>query len=147
MVIQMMCFLRETLQGSQTLNVHYVALQDCSPFTTADGSTIREVFNPRNSVLLNGSLAHASLEVGQKTARHFHPKAEEIYFILKGRGLMEVDGEKAELGEGDAVAISSGAKHQIEALGDEKLEFLCCCAPAYSHEDTVLCEDETGSDN
>ncbi|RYX85339.1 cupin domain-containing protein [bacterium] len=108
---------------------------------------IREIFNPRNSVLLNGSLAHASLEVGQKTTRHFHPKAEEIYFILKGRGLMEVEGERVEMGEGDSVAIPNGAKHQIEAVGSEKLEFLCCCAPAYTHEDTVLCEDETSDDN
>lgn len=123
------------------------SLQNCPPFTTADGSTIREVFNPRNSALLNGSLAHATLEAGQKTARHFHPKAEEIYFVLQGRGLMEVDGQRCEVGVGEAVAIPSGAKHQIEATGGEKLEFLCCCAPAYSHEDTILCENETGSAN
>ncbi len=129
------------------MNVKWTSLQDCPPFTTADGSTIREVFNPRNSVLLNGSLAHATVEVGQKTTRHFHPRSEEIYFILKGRGVMEVDGERVELGVGDAVAIPSGAKHQIETVGDENLEFLCCCAPAYSHEDTVLCDNETRDDN
>ncbi|RYG57021.1 cupin domain-containing protein [bacterium] len=127
--------------------MHLVSLQSCPPFTTADGSTIREVFNPRNSALLNGSLACATLQIGQKTTRHFHPKAEEIYFVLKGRGLMEIDGERVEMGEGDAVAIPSGARHQIEALGSEALEFLCCCAPAYSHEDTVLCDDETSIDN
>ena len=123
------------------------SLEDCAPFTTADGSTIREVFNPRNSALLNGSLAHAALEVGKSTTRHFHPLAEEIYFVLSGRGLMEVDGETAEMHPGDAVAILSGAKHQIRNTGDEELRFLCCCAPAYTHEDTVLCDAETPGPN
>lgn len=105
------------------------------------------MFNPRNSALVNGSLAHATLEVGKSTTRHFHPLAEEVYFVLSGRGLMEVDGETAELHPGDSVAIPSGAKHQISNSGDEELRFLCCCAPAYTHEDTILCEEETGRSN
>ena len=118
------------------------SLAQIEPFTTADGSTIREVFNPRNSPHRNQSLAHATLHPGQKTTRHFHPLAEETYFILRGRGLMEVDGAEREVKEGDAVAIPSGAKHQIENVGEETLEFLCCCAPAYSHDDTILCGDK-----
>ena len=118
------------------------SLAQSEPFTTADGSTIRELFNPRSSPHQNQSLAHATLASGQKTTRHFHPLAEETYFVLKGRGLMEVDGQTRELGEGDAVAIPSSAKHRIENIGDVKLEFLCCCAPAYSHDDTILCDGE-----
>ncbi len=118
------------------------SLHQLEPFTTADGSTIRELFNPRNCELKNGSVAHATLAPKQKTARHFHPLAEETYFVLRGRALMEVDGETTELSAGDAVAIPNGAKHQIENIGDEELIFLCCCAPAYAHEDTILCESE-----
>lgn len=118
------------------------SLAAIEPFTTADGSLIRELFNPRNSPHRNQSLAHATLVPGQKTARHFHPLSEETYFILRGRALMEVDGAERELSEGDAVAIPSGAKHQIENIGKQELEFLCCCAPAYSHDDTILCGDK-----
>jgi len=119
-----------------------ISVADVSAFTTADGSTIRELFNPRVCDLKNQSLAHATLSPGQKTERHFHPRAEEIYFVLRGRALMEVDGQTRELKEGDAVAIPSGAKHHVENIGDGELEFLCCCAPAYSHDDTILCEDK-----
>ena len=37
-----------------------------------------------------------------------------------------------------AVAIPPGAWHEIVALGDEELRFLCCCAPPYQHDDTYF---------
>ena len=49
---------------------------------------------------------------------------------------MELDGERTELGPGEAVAIPPGAWHEIRTLGDDELRFLCCCAPPYTHEDT-----------
>jgi mannose-6-phosphate isomerase-like protein (cupin superfamily) len=32
--------------------------------------------------------------------------------------------------------------HKLWNTGDEPLKLLCCCAPAYTHEDTVLTEEE-----
>ena len=66
--------------------------------------------------------------------------AEEIYFILEGRGRVEVDGEEREVGVGDGILIPAGAWHQIEAV--EALRFLCCCAPPYSHDDTFFDENK-----
>lgn len=51
---------------------------------------------------------------------------------------MEIDGEICEVGPGDAIAIPPGAVHQITNVGDDVLTFLCCCAPGYRHDDTVL---------
>ena len=51
---------------------------------------------------------------------------------------MEVDGDARAVRPGEAVLISPGARHQITATGDGPLRFLCCCAPAYSHEDTFF---------
>jgi mannose-6-phosphate isomerase-like protein (cupin superfamily) len=39
---------------------------------------------------------------------------------------------------GDCVVIPPGAVHKLRNPGTEPLVLLCCCAPAYSHEDTVL---------
>ncbi len=101
------------------------------PFTTADGSTIRELWHTDAQ-----SLAEASLDGGEATQRHYHRASEEIYVLLAGRGAMEVDGERSDVGPGDAVLIPPGAWHQIVAL--EPLRFLCCCAPPYSHDDTFF---------
>ena len=107
-------------------------------FTTKDGSEIRELLAHRNSCIVNQSLAEARLSPGRTTTPHFHPKTEEIYYILEGTGTMRVADETQDVGPGDAIAIPPGITHQITNSGTTELKFLCCCAPAYEHEDTVL---------
>ena len=106
------------------------------PFTTKDGSTIRSLLDRANAPVANQSLAEATLPAGCETQRHHHRLSEEFYYLLDGRGLMEIDGEEREVGPGDAILIPAGAWHQIRAL--EPLQFLCCCAPPYAHEDTFF---------
>ena len=106
------------------------------PFTTKDGSTIRSLLDRANAPVKKQSLAEATLPAGSATERHYHKLSEEFYYILQGRGLMEIDGEEREVGVGDAILIAPGAWHQIRARED--LQLLCCCAPPYAHEDTYF---------
>lgn len=115
-----------------------IQLADQSPFTTADGSTIRSILDQTNAPVEKQSLAEAAVPVGGATERHYHKRAEEFYFMLEGHGTMEIDGESRTVGPGDAVLISAGAWHQISADAGEDLRFLCCCAPPYSHDDTYF---------
>jgi quercetin dioxygenase-like cupin family protein len=108
------------------------------PFTTADGSTIRELLGLPTSSARNQSLAEATLAPGQPTQRHYHRESEELYYLLEGDGEMEVDGDRRRVGPGDAILIPPGAWHQIVADADATLRFLCCCAPPYRHDDTFL---------
>ena len=107
------------------------SLATAEPFTTKDGSTIRELHHTEEQ-----SLAEATLDPGQATERHYHARTEEIYFLLEGEGEMEVDGDRRRVRPADAVLIPAGAWHQIRA--ETRLRFLCCCAPPYSHEDTYF---------
>jgi mannose-6-phosphate isomerase-like protein (cupin superfamily) len=113
------------------------SLDDAEAFTTADGSTIRELLGLPTAPVRNQSLAEATLEPGQATERHYHAEAEEIYYLVEGTGELELDRERRQVGVGDAVLIPPGAWHQITA-GGQRLRFLCCCAPAYRHEDTFF---------
>ncbi len=106
------------------------------PFTTKDGSTIRSLLDVSNAPVEKQSLAEATLVAGAATERHYHKASEEFYYVLEGCGLMEIDGEEREVGAGDAILIPAGAWHQITAA--EAMRFLCCCAPAYAHEDTFF---------
>lgn len=117
-----------------------VQRDSCTPFITVDGSEIRELLAYRNSSIRNQSLAEATLPPGGATTEHYHPRAEEIYYILHGTGTMRIDGEQREVRPGDAIAIPPGAKHKILNHCDSPLVFLCCCAPCYEHEDTVMTE-------
>lgn len=110
--------------------------EEQAPFTTKDGSTIRSLLDRSNAPVAMQSLAEASLPAGAATDRHHHKVSEEFYYLLEGRGRMEIDGETRDVGPGDAVLIPAGAWHQITA--SEPLRFLCCCAPPYEHEDTYF---------
>jgi mannose-6-phosphate isomerase-like protein (cupin superfamily) len=108
------------------------------PFITKDGSEIRELLAHRNSCIRNQTLAEARLPRGASTTPHRHVRTEEIYYILSGGGVMRVGDESSPVGIGDAIAIPLGVVHQITNTGSDVLKFLCCCAPGYEHEDTIL---------
>jgi quercetin dioxygenase-like cupin family protein len=107
------------------------SLATAEPFTTKDGSTIRELHHTALQ-----SLAEASIPAGESTQRHRHELTEEIYLILDGEGEFELDGERRRLQPGDAALIPPGSWHTITAI--HALRFLCCCAPAYAHDDTYF---------
>ncbi len=109
-------------------------------FVTKDGSEIRELLAYRNSAIRNQSLAEARLPPGCSTTSHHHVRAEEIYYILEGEGLAQLEGETRRVGPGDAIAIPPGVVHRIANTGQCVLKFLCCCAPAYEHNDTNLAD-------
>jgi len=117
-------------------------INEVTAFTTKDGSEIRELLASRNSAIAKQSLAEARLPVGGQTTAHYHPRTEEIYYILEGHGRMQIDEELRDVGPGDAIAIPPGNIHQITNVGDVQLKFLCCCAPEYEDGDTVLVETQ-----
>jgi len=124
--------------GAPTPAMDVTNIDSVEAFTTKDGSEIRELLAHRNSCIRNQTLAEARLPARAATTPHRHLKTEEIYYVLAGRGWMQVGPDGREVGPGDAIAIPPGAWHQITNTGTEVLKFLCCCAPGYEHEDTVL---------
>jgi mannose-6-phosphate isomerase-like protein (cupin superfamily) len=113
--------------------VNLQSLDRAEPFTTKDGSTIRELHHTPNQ-----SLAEATLEPSQATERHYHGLTEEIYLVTKGSGSLEVAGETRRVRPGDAILISAGAWHTLENDGTSELTILCMCSPPYSDEDTYF---------
>jgi mannose-6-phosphate isomerase-like protein (cupin superfamily) len=118
-------------------------INDVPSFTTKDGSEIRELLAHRNSSIRKQSLAEARLTPGSSTTPHRHLRTEEIYYVLEGTAIMQVGDERRCVGPGDAIAIPPGQWHQITNTGSDVLKFLCCCAPAYEHDDTLLDTDRS----
>jgi mannose-6-phosphate isomerase-like protein (cupin superfamily) len=125
--------------------MHLSKLDELEPFTTLDGSTIREIVGPAWTPARNQSLAEATVPVGGRTIAHYHRAAEELYFFTAGRGRMTLGDDERDVAAGDCVVIPPGEIHTLVNTGDEPLVLLCCCAPAYSHEDTVLVDDQASS--
>ena len=111
------------------------SLEEAEAFTTADGSTIRELLGIPTAPVRNQSRAEATLEPGQATERHYHREAEEIYYLVEGRATWRSTAPRP-VGPGDAVLIppARGTRSTPAAPAG----FLCCAAPAYRREDTFF---------
>lgn len=111
-----------------------------APFTTLDGSEIREWAGPVSAPAVNQSLAEASIPPGGATTEHYHRSTEELYLITAGAGRLRIGDEERDVAAGDCAVIPPGARHKIWNTGDGILRIVCACAPAYSDADTVLTE-------
>jgi mannose-6-phosphate isomerase-like protein (cupin superfamily) len=112
--------------------------REIRPYTTKDGSVIRELMHPDVHGNANQSLAEAVVPVGRQTELHYHRQSEEIYHVTEGFGRMRLGDAVFDVGAGDTVCIAPGTRHNILNTGDVPLRLLCCSAPPYSHGDTEL---------
>ena len=55
--------------------------------------------------------------------RHHH-EPEETYYVVSGRGHVEIDGERTDVGPGTAVFIPPNARHALSCAGAEPLVFV-----------------------
>jgi mannose-6-phosphate isomerase-like protein (cupin superfamily) len=61
-----------------------------------------------------------ALHPGASIGDHVNEK-DEIYYVLSGRGLLQLEGEEREVGPGDAVLTRNGHRHALRQLGDQDL--------------------------
>ena len=106
---------------------------EVTPFITKDGSSIREFAHTGVQ-----SLAEATVEVGRQTEEHYPRNSEELYLFTSGMGRMRLGDEERDVTEGDCVVIPPKTPHKLWNTGENRLVLLCCCAPPYGHDDTVL---------
>ncbi len=118
-----------------------VKYKEVKPFTTKDGSTIRELMHPLHHGNKNQSLAEAVIPAGSKTALHLHRSSEEIYHVTQGEGLMTLGIKTFTISKGDTILIPALTAHCVENTDDEDLYIICACSPYYKDGDTELLDD------
>jgi mannose-6-phosphate isomerase-like protein (cupin superfamily) len=123
---------------SQKKSILKTSYSNINPYTTRDGSLIRELMHPEVHGNKKQSLAEATVPVGTGTVLHRHDISEEIYHITVGKGRMTLGEHTFEVVVGDTICIPPGTDHRIENTGRTTLKLFCCCAPPYSHNDTDL---------
>ncbi len=118
--------------------MHVAHIDDAESFRSTDGSMIRELAGIVSLPSRQQSLAEATVPAGGATDEHYHPVAEELYFFVEGAGHLTIDGENRVVRAGDCALIPPGTVHKLVNAADEPLRLLCCCAPPWTAEDTVL---------
>jgi mannose-6-phosphate isomerase-like protein (cupin superfamily) len=115
---------------------------DAEPIVTSSGEIIYELVGRRvGQITERHSGAHVVIPPGKSSRLHYHPEAEESYFILKGRGRLRIGGEESEVSAGQMILIPPPQPHKIINTASEDLELLAICVPAWEPSNTVWLED------
>ncbi len=74
---------------------------------------------------------------GTAEVRHYHQKANQFFYVLRGTLFVEVDGREFELNATQGLPIAAGKPHQVRNLSAKDVEFLVISNPP-SHGDRVI---------
>lgn len=113
-------------------------LKNSKEITAGDRTRLRELLHPaRDAVQIRYSLAVAWIAPGRRSQAH-RLKTAEVYYLVRGSGVMHIGDEAAEVSSGDAVHIPPGSVQWLENTGEEEIEFVCIVDPAWRPEDEEI---------
>lgn len=87
----------------------------------------------------NLSVKLEKMPVGTAEKLHFHEKAEQVFYILKGVAILYINDEKFQVKSGESISIQPGLKHFISNESEDDIEFLVISSPS-THNDRVEIE-------
>ena len=92
---------------------------NCKGWTFIDGSvSVKQELMPR----------------GTRERKHYHEKAFQYFYVLRGEATFEIDGEIIGAGAQKLVEIKPLQKHLISNKGEEDLEFILFSNPSTSND-------------
>lgn len=104
--------------------------QTAPRYVRAEGITSYLLASPRTSTAEFLTTTLAVIQPGGAQRVHSH-RAEQVYFILEGSGLMFVGEETQRVGPGDCIFIPSWQPHGLQNDGTVTLRYVSAAAPAY----------------
>ena len=85
-----------------------------------------KVFVGQALQVTGSELSFQTLVPGQDSGfLHTHKTHEELYFILKGEGVYQVDGEVFPVSEGSIVRVAPEGKRALKNTGEGEMLMLC----------------------
>lgn len=90
----------------------------------------------RLALVFDPDIANASItvcveifDIGGKTPPNRHQLAVEMFFILKGEGVVSCDGKQVKIQAGNSILVPPTGTHMIENTGSTRLYALCIMVP------------------
>ena len=76
------------------------------------------------------SVKQERMPAGTAEVLHYHEKAQQFFFILKGIATFEIEGETIVVNEQEGIHIKPGQKHRISNNTDSAIEFILSSQPS-----------------
>jgi len=109
-----------------------------------DVKAIEDLCGPLKELYMSEeiSLATVVIKAGKEAHMHKHPDLEEVYYVMSGKGQMEVDGKVYDIKSGDTYAVEpKDAPHKAINPYEEDMKIMVVCNPKF---DINLLEDLEG---
>jgi mannose-6-phosphate isomerase-like protein (cupin superfamily) len=104
-----------------------------------DRGVSHKLLNPANGcarLVVQVNVIHVGAAAGPY---HYHTNADNIYYILEGRGVVTVEGRSYDIMRDDAILIYANERHSVTNVGDSDLRLIECKIPAES--DFIIADD------
>lgn len=85
-----------------------------------------------------------TIEKGKGALPHAHPGIEQVCYVLEGRAVAEVDGQRCELGPGDCCYFPPDLMHAFTVVSDEPARILVIYSPPYEESPERVIRATTG---
>lgn len=121
--------MRETIARSR----YFVRAGETPGYSPANhtGTLNRRLIGRENVGARNLEVVHGTIEPGQGALPHAHPGIEQVCYVLAGRAVAEVAGERQELRAGDCCFFPADTPHVFTVTGDKPCQVLVIYAPPY----------------
>ena len=130
----------QRLEGREA-DMHVMSKEEASVFDSEHGERIYELIGRGVGERTEWhSVAYVMIPAGKSSQLHYHPEAEESYYILQGKARMILGDEEATILPGQVVLIPPETPHKITNVGESDLAFLAVCVPAWEATNTVPLE-------
>lgn len=93
------------------------------------------------ALLENGRLSvkQEYMPAGSSESLHVHHKAQQFFYVLRGKATMEVNDQKHYIKTGEGIHIPEGYRHRIMNEAKEGLDFLVISEPLTKDDRTEIC--------
>jgi mannose-6-phosphate isomerase-like protein (cupin superfamily) len=109
---------------------HYFWGNQCEGRTLLDEATL--------------SIKQETMPPGASEQLHYHAKAQQFFFILKGVARLDIEGDSFPVNASEGIQIRAGQIHRIVNTGETPLEFLLASQPSVIN-DRHLMDTDTNS--
>lgn len=76
------------------------------------------------------SVIQERMPPGAKEVRHYHSKARQFFFVLRGTATLEIAGKREFLRPDEGAEVEPGVPHQMFNESRETIEFLVISQPS-----------------
>ena len=113
--------------------VYFVSTTDTPGYHPANhlGTLNRRLIGPETVGARYLEVIHGTIEKGKGALPHAHPGIEQVCYVISGRAVAEVNGQRKELGPGDCCFFPPDAMHVFTVVSDVPTQILVIYSPPY----------------